>query len=227
MKTRVREKLEAADLHPLFVDIFCGDFARPHEVAVAEWREAGEPIFAPGHEPVSKEGRALLRHLSMTKGVNYDEQIRAFRDSLTPAVVVPDGWEKKGTQYVQRYANILIEPAGTFRAIVGGGDGWRSETYVDTLPEAFTAAQKMLERLGLVAPKTEPEDPNPWRTTDGMAPPKEAGGLVIETVDGDGDKYKYSSGSAFHCWGSQTASFRPVKWRYADGGVRPCFTTSA
>jgi hypothetical protein len=183
------------------------------------WDESGRPIFDPGHEPVSKEGRALLRHLSMTQGVNYDQQIRDYRDSLKPVDVVPDGWERTCADgYKKGPAKIagIVTGKGSISIQIDLDDCWSSTFYcVDTLPEAFAAAESMMERLGLITP--EP-DANPWHKTDGMAPPKEAGDRVIETVDGRSDHEKGPATSGIHCWGSSLAGGHPIKWRYADGG---------
>jgi hypothetical protein len=234
-----RAKLEAFNLHPLFIDIFCGDITRPHEVAVSQWRADGEPIFAPGHEPVSKEGRELLAHVALLSEssleVNYKIKrekpgrhflsgfVFAYRDSLKPVDVVPDGWE--GTQGKATVArrkfgddgdHAHMYPDAHFEIYTDTGD-FVSKVY-DGLPEAFAAAESMMERLGLLAPKTEPADPEGWRKTDGLAPPEEAGERVIETVDPSGISVVDDACDYAHGWGSGEDEFRPIKWRYADGG---------
>lgn len=191
------------------------------------------PVFEPGHEPVSKEGRELLRVIVETPeheliprgmGRHHDHPILtplyAYRDSLTPAVVVPDGWEKRNGCYMHLASGCRVQEEGDeWIYTMRDGIARITSAIAQPLPDTFAAAKSMLERLGLVAPDTTTDaDPNPWHKTDGMAPPKEAGDRVIETVDGDGDECTNPAHHGWHCWGSDKHAFRPIKWRYADGG---------
>ena len=178
-------------------------------------------VWLASAEFLTDEAKELLRECSELPAGRYPmAAVDAYRDSLTPAVVVPDGWEEDGERYVKgSNAAVYPGPGGgrwLFRIAESSGDECRGAR--DTLPEAFTAADNMLERLGLVAPDTATtEDPNPWRKTDGMVPPKEAGDRVIETVDGSGAVIFNAATSSAHAWACSDTIFRPIKWRYADG----------
>jgi hypothetical protein len=137
----------------------------------------------------------------------------------TPVDVVPDGWEKTCADgYKKGPAKIagIMTGKGSISIQIDLDDCWSSTFYcVDTLPEAFAAAESMMERLGLLAPKP---DADGWHKTDGIAPPGEAGDRVIETVDGHGGAFKHPATHDEHMWGGRFANDRPIKWRYADGG---------
>jgi hypothetical protein len=196
------------------------------------------PVFEPGHEPVSKEGRELLGRFSKVSEAlleaSYNirrgfsrtsDAVFAYRDSLKPVDVVPDGWGRpvQGIHYHESGdAKVLALPTtGRFHfdvTVPGSGDSITGERV--ELADAFKAATDMLR---MFEPPTTAEnvatDPEGWNKTDGMAPPKEAGERVIETVDDRGNACTAPAVVAVHCWGHGLDDrLRPIKWRYADGG---------
>jgi hypothetical protein len=132
--------------------------------------------------------------------------------------VVPDGWEKTHEDGVWKKNGATVDARiRTVLVSIPSENGFTSVRNWDDqsdLPEAFAAADSMMERLGLLTP--EP-DANPWHKTDGMAPPKEAGERVIETVDDFGNCCTIGATRSLHGWASKRR-IRPIKWRYPDGG---------
>jgi hypothetical protein len=233
MKTR--KELEEMGLDPLLVRLLQPEHIKgaSHEDLWAVWAgDSDGAIFAHGHEPVSKEGRELLRvagamvethesmyaladkHITRRDGHRLSTAIFAYRDSLKPVDVVPDGWEPVGMKFSHENGTIWN---GEPRAISVNHNGFTMTCQRDTLPEAFAAAESMMERLGLLAPKP---DADGWHKTDGRAPPKEAGERVIRTVDADGSGIWHDAPATarMHGWGSEDKNTRPIKWCYADGG---------
>jgi hypothetical protein len=137
----------------------------------------------------------------------------------TPVDVVPDGWEKTHEDGVWKKNGATVDARiRTVLVSIPSENGFTSVRNWDDqsdLPEAFAAADSMMERLGLLTP--EP-DANPWHKTDGMAPPREAGVRRVKTVDADGIWHKGPATQETHGWAHPKAKRRPIKWRYADGG---------
>ncbi len=225
MKTR--EELEAMGLAPSLAKLLSHD-GEGWELDGEDWAEDGAPIFTPGHEPVGKEGRELLRVIAGLDDVSLglfnitrdnsgstSRVIFTYRDSLTPKPPEFEGWERRTGCYFHLATGCLVRD---------GGNGWTYSlrdgiarivaAVAQPLTNTIEAAESMIDRLSLVQPKANPDG---WHATDGMAPPKEAGDRVIEAVDRDCVTTVGPADHERHCWGSDAAIFRPTKWRYADG----------
>lgn len=181
------------------------------------------PLFTPGHEPVSKEWREVLeiiasltdKELARWYGILAQDDLSrvvvAYRDSLTPKPPEFEGWERNGDKYERDGAIVWPQGKAFQWTVFHGADKLDSSSGIrPTLPEAIKAAEDVMRML-------EP-DPEGWHKTDGMAPPEDAAGRVIETVDSFGNACTGQPDDAGHYWGDlQSEDVRPIKWRYADG----------
>lgn len=118
-------------------------------------------------EHVKPETRAVLDVLweNGTSGLIVSPVTDPWRNAGGPGRtvgdVVPDGWEESEGLHTKGPASVdQCSTTDRFVACVVH-DGWHSEQSLATISEAFTAADEMLKRLGLVKPDTVAACPEP------------------------------------------------------------------